>query len=75
MKYAVCPRCRNLLPRSVVFCLFCGKALKRGTRRIAQESPNTPREKLLLQARRSAVLSCIADSCPWDGCSSAFFTP
>ena len=62
MKYAVCPRCKNLIPRSVVFCLFCGKALKRGARRIAQESPNTPRVRITFAGaaqRALIVLSLI----------------
>ena len=56
MKYAVCPRCKNLIPRSVVFCLFCGKALQRGSRRIAQEFPNTPRVKITFAGKAQRAL-------------------
>lgn len=52
MKYLVCPRCRNLTSRSSAFCLFCGKALQRGARRIPPESPASPRTALT----KSAVL-------------------
>ncbi len=65
MKYAVCPRCKNLIPRTVVFCLFCGKALKRGIRRIPQEAPNIPKIKLTFSgfAQRALIaLSLIVAS-------------
>ena len=43
MKYPVCPRCRNLTSPSSAFCLFCGKALRRGARNVSRESPASPR--------------------------------
>ena len=60
MKYAVCPRCKNLIPRSVVFCLFCGKALKRGARRVAQESPNTPRVRVTFAGAAQRALIALS---------------
>lgn len=43
MKYPVCPQCRNLTSPSSAFCLFCGKALRRGARSVTRESPASPR--------------------------------
>lgn len=60
MKYCVCKSCRNLLPETVSYCLFCGRKVRRRAKRVRRVGPDTPLIRRTASSRMQRAMTVFA---------------